>query len=68
VIEEVRSEDQKELATLISAAKANFTDKYDEYRRHWGGGARGAKSTEMMRKRAKAAGTTLAVATGEAKA
>jgi len=67
VIEEVRSEDQKELATLISAAKANFTDKYDEHRRQWGGGARGPKSTEMMRKRAKAAGTTLAVATGEAK-
>jgi len=68
IIEEVRSEDQKELATLISAAKANFTDKYEDARRHWGGGLRGAKSTEMMKKRAKAAGTTLAVATGDAKA
>jgi len=32
------------------------TDKYEEQRRHWGGGLRGNKSTQMMRKRAKAAG------------
>jgi large subunit ribosomal protein L7Ae len=55
-LQEVRSEDQRELATLVSAAKANFTDKYDETRRQWGGGIRGNKSTQMMRKRAKAAG------------
>ncbi|KAJ3517047.1 hypothetical protein NLJ89_g747 [Agrocybe chaxingu] len=55
-VQEVRSEDQRDLATLISAAKANFTDKYDEARRQWGGGLRGNKSTQMLRKRAKAAG------------
>jgi len=55
-LQDVKSEDQRELSTLISAAKANFSDKYDEHRRQWGGGLRGNKSTQMLRKRAKAAG------------
>jgi len=55
-LQDVKSEDQRDLATLISAAKANFTDKYEEQRRQWGGGIRGYKSTQMLRKRAKAAG------------
>ncbi|KAJ3931945.1 MAG: 50S ribosomal protein L30e-like protein [Lentinula lateritia] len=58
-INEVKSEDQRELATLISAAKANFTDKYEEQRRVWGGGIRGPKSANMLRKRAKAMGKTI---------
>lgn len=57
---EVKSEDNRELANLVSAAKANFGDKYEEHKRHWGGGARGNKSTEKLKKRAKAAGTTVA--------
>jgi len=59
---EVRSEDQRELSTLVSAAKANFSDKYEEQRRQWGGGIRGNKSTQMLRKRAKAAGQTITAA------
>ncbi|CCA72726.1 probable RPL8B-60s large subunit ribosomal protein L7a.e.B [Serendipita indica DSM 11827] len=59
-ITEVKSEDNRELANLVSAAKANFGDKYEEHRRHWGGGVRGNKSTEKLKKRAKAAGTTVA--------
>ncbi|KAF9226010.1 ribosomal protein L4 [Gyrodon lividus] len=55
-LQDVKSEDNRELATLVSAAKANFTDKYEEQRRQWGGGIRGNKSTQMLRKRAKAAG------------
>ncbi|KAH7906293.1 ribosomal protein L4 [Hygrophoropsis aurantiaca] len=55
-LQDVKSEDQRELATLVSAAKANFSDKYEESRRQWGGGIRGNKSTQMLRKRAKAAG------------
>lgn len=57
--ETVRSEDQAELAKLVSAAKANYVrrpspspyltplqlEKADETRRTWGGGIRGAKST-----------------------
>jgi len=61
-LQEVRSEDQRELATIVSAAKANFTDKYDEQRRTWGGGLRGNKSTQMLRKRAKAAGQSVTAA------
>ncbi|KAJ3761738.1 L30e-like protein [Lentinula raphanica] len=61
-INEVRSEDQRELATLISAAKANFTDKYEEQRRVWGGGIRGPKSANMLRKRAKSMGKTISEA------
>ncbi|KIM19355.1 hypothetical protein M408DRAFT_83616, partial [Serendipita vermifera MAFF 305830] len=45
---EVKSEDNRDLANLVSAAKANFADKYEENRRHWGGGARGNKSTEKL--------------------
>ncbi|KAK7456380.1 60S ribosomal protein L8 [Stygiomarasmius scandens] len=61
-LQDVKSEDQRELATLVSAAKANFTDKYDEHRRQWGGGIRGNKSAQMLRKRAKAAGAPITAA------
>ncbi|EIN05397.1 ribosomal protein L4 [Punctularia strigosozonata HHB-11173 SS5] len=61
-LQDVKSEDQKELSTLVSAAKANFTDKYEEQRRVWGGGLRGNKSTQKLRKRAKAAGQNIAAA------
>ncbi|KAJ7580260.1 ribosomal protein L4 [Mycena floridula] len=61
-LQEVKSEDQRELATIISAAKANFTDKYEEQRRQWGGGLRGNKSTQMLKKRAKASGQTISAA------
>ncbi|KZS86882.1 ribosomal protein L4 [Sistotremastrum niveocremeum HHB9708] len=61
-VEEVKSEDAKELATIVSAAKANFSDKYEEQRRVWGGGIRGNKSAEKLRRRAKAAGNTITLA------
>ncbi|KAF7981560.1 hypothetical protein HWV62_33171 [Athelia sp. TMB] len=55
-LQDVKKEDERELATVISAAKANFTDKFEDHRRQWGGGLRGNKSTQKLRKRAKAAG------------
>jgi len=61
-LQEVRSEDQRDLATIVSAAKANFSDKYEEQRRVWGGGIRGNKSTQMLRKRAKASGIAIPAA------
>jgi len=61
-VQEVKSEDQRELANIISAAKANFTDKYEEQRRQWGGGIRGNKSSQMLRKRAKASGQSVTAA------
>ncbi|KAF9258971.1 60S ribosomal protein L8 [Marasmius fiardii PR-910] len=59
-LQDVRSEDQRELATIVSAAKSNFSDKYEDLRRQWGGGVRGNKSAQMLRKRAKAAGQSVA--------
>lgn len=38
------------------------SDKYEEQRRVWGGGIRGNKSADMLRKRAKAAGQTITAA------
>jgi large subunit ribosomal protein L7Ae len=55
-LQDVRSEDNQALSTLVQAAKANFGDKYEDARRHWGGGIRGNKSIAKLRKRAKAAG------------
>jgi len=62
-IQEVKSEDQKELSTIVSAAKANFSDKYEDQRRQWGGGMRGNKSIQKLRKRAKASGHSISAAT-----
>jgi large subunit ribosomal protein L7Ae len=58
-IQDVRSEDARDLATLVSAAKANYLEKYEEHRRHWGGGIRGNKSAAKLAKRAKAAGQAI---------
>lgn len=55
-LQDVRSEDERELATLVSAAKSNYLEKYEDARRHWGGGVRGNKSASKLAKRAKAAG------------
>jgi large subunit ribosomal protein L7Ae len=43
-ITDVRSEDSQALANLISASKANYLEKSEELRKHWGGGIRGNKS------------------------
>ncbi|KIJ56357.1 hypothetical protein M422DRAFT_57695 [Sphaerobolus stellatus SS14] len=64
-LQDVRSEDQKELATIVSAAKVNFNDKADELRRVWGGGLRGNKSTQKLKRRAKAAGQTVTTAAAQ---
>lgn len=55
-MQDVRSEDSSELAKLVSAAKANFIEKYEQHRREWGGGERGNKSKALLARRAKAAG------------
>ncbi|ODQ79595.1 hypothetical protein BABINDRAFT_180668 [Babjeviella inositovora NRRL Y-12698] len=53
---EVRAEDEAELATLVSTVNANFGEKYEDARRHWGGGILGAKSQAKEAKRVKASG------------
>ena len=49
-ITEVRSEDKAELATLISAIKSGYTEKYEEHKKHWGGGIMGAKAQAKVGK------------------
>ncbi|TIB63052.1 hypothetical protein E3P78_02079 [Wallemia ichthyophaga] len=55
-IQDVRAEDQSELAALVKACNANFIEKYEQHRKSWGNGVRGNKSIEKLTKRAKAAG------------
>lgn len=40
----VKNEDKMEFSKIVEAVKANFNDKFDEYRRQWGGGIMGTKS------------------------
>ncbi|BEJ11293.1 hypothetical protein CspHIS471_0107150 [Cutaneotrichosporon sp. HIS471] len=52
---EVRSEDEKTLANVVSAVNS-FNDTHKEAARHWGGGIRGNKSKAKLIKRARKAG------------
>jgi large subunit ribosomal protein L7Ae len=40
----VKNEDKMEFSKIVEAIKGNFNDKFDEYRRQWGGGIMGTKS------------------------
>ena len=51
---EVRQEDKSELAKLVSAIKEGYTDKYEDQRRHWGGGIMGQKANDKVEKKRKA--------------
>lgn len=51
---EVRSEDKSELSKLTQAIKEGYSDKYEEAKRHWGGGIMGAKANARMEKKQKA--------------
>ncbi|CCX07089.1 putative 60S ribosomal protein L8-B [Pyronema domesticum] len=51
---EVRSEDKAELSKLVTAVKEAYTDKYEETRRHWGGGIMGHKANTLIAKKQKA--------------
>ncbi|KAI5285218.1 60S ribosomal protein L8B [Ascosphaera acerosa] len=53
-ITEVRSEDSAELAKLVTAVKEGYNDKYEETRRHWGGGIMGQKANDARIKKQKA--------------
>lgn len=41
---DVNAEDKANLGKLVEAIRTNFNDRYDEIRRHWGGGVLGNKS------------------------
>merc|ERR1719397_1632108 len=49
-ITNVNPEDRPSLNKVIEAIKNNFNDRYDELRRHWGGGVNGNKSQRKAEK------------------
>ncbi|KAH0843486.1 60S ribosomal protein L8-B [Fonsecaea pedrosoi] len=51
---EVKSEDKSELSKLVNAINEGYTNKYEEHRRHWGGGIMGVKAVARMDKKRKA--------------
>lgn len=51
---EVRSEDKSELSKLISTIKEGYSEKYEEAKRHWGGGIMGQKAIARTEKKRKA--------------
>ena len=49
-IVDVNKEDKNELATLVTAIKENYNDKYDEVRKQWGGQIMGVKHNARVAK------------------
>jgi len=48
---DVNTDDKSGLGKIIDAIKTNFNDRYDELRRHWGGGVLGNKSQARINRR-----------------
>jgi len=51
---EVKQEDKTELSKLVSAINEGYTSKYEEQKRHWGGGIMGNKAVARQEKKRKA--------------
>lgn len=51
---EVRGEDKSELSKLVSTIKEGYSEKYEEAKRHWGGGIMGQKAVARQEKKRKA--------------
>ncbi|QIW98699.1 hypothetical protein AMS68_004217 [Peltaster fructicola] len=43
-VTEVRAEDKTELSKIVQTVKEGYLDKYEDAKRHWGGGIMGAKA------------------------
>ncbi|KAK4928830.1 60S ribosomal protein L8 [Elasticomyces elasticus] len=51
---EVKADDKNELSKLVSTINEGFNAKYEEHRRHWGGGIMGQKAVNAREKQRKA--------------
>ena len=51
---EVKTEDKAELSKLVSTIGEGYSSKYEENRRHWGGGIMGVKAQARETKKRKA--------------
>lgn len=51
---EVKGEDKSELSKLVSTINEGYMQKYEDHRRHWGGGIMGAKAVARQEKKRKA--------------
>ena len=51
---EVKPEDKSELSKLVSTIKEGYSDKYEESKRHWGGGIMRQKALARTEKKRKA--------------
>ncbi|XP_074654108.1 large ribosomal subunit protein eL8-like [Tubulanus polymorphus] len=49
-ITSVHPEDRAQLNKVVEAVKTNFNDRFDEIRKHWGGGVMGSKSQAKQAK------------------
>merc|ERR1712142_961709 len=59
-ITKVNPEDKPSLNKVIEAVKTNFNDRFEELRKHWGGGIMGSKSQAKVAKLEKAKAKELA--------